>query len=216
MKTLKFATLLVVATLVLAAGFGWTSPALAKTPDRQDNKVLVSGVPQGFAIQVAQPDSSFPRGPGNLPDSAGVVTAYAPLDRLSQVYLWDKATNAYYLIATISPTSTWPDTTLSVPLQYAQAFQNRGLAAPIQVNPGYTVPSIPSIPYYSVPAVPGDSVQPPSVARPGQYVVQPGDTLGAIARAYGTTVGALAAINGIPNPNLIHPGQVLTLPGLGQ
>ncbi len=45
------------------------------------------------------------------------------------------------------------------------------------------------------------------------YVVQQGDTLFAIARAYGTTVAQLAALNGIPDPDVISIGQVLTLSG---
>jgi LysM repeat protein len=43
------------------------------------------------------------------------------------------------------------------------------------------------------------------------YTVQPGDTLSAIAAEFGTTVNALAALNSIPNPNLIHPGQIIRL-----
>ena len=45
------------------------------------------------------------------------------------------------------------------------------------------------------------------------YVVKPGDTLGDIARRYGVTVPDLSLLNGIRDPNLIHPGQVLILPG---
>jgi len=41
------------------------------------------------------------------------------------------------------------------------------------------------------------------------YVVQPGDTLYSIARRFGTTVGALAALNGIAPPYTIKVGQVL-------
>lgn len=44
------------------------------------------------------------------------------------------------------------------------------------------------------------------------YTVQPGDTLYAIARRFGTTVNALVAANRIANPDLIYPGQVLTIP----
>ena len=43
------------------------------------------------------------------------------------------------------------------------------------------------------------------------YTVVAGDTLGAIAARYGTTYQALAAKNGIANPNLIYPGQVLKI-----
>lgn len=44
------------------------------------------------------------------------------------------------------------------------------------------------------------------------YVVRRGDTLSAIAAKYHTTVAALAAMNGIKNPNLIFTGQVLKVP----
>lgn len=44
------------------------------------------------------------------------------------------------------------------------------------------------------------------------YTVQPGDTLWAISRQYGTTVEQLVQLNSILNPNLIYPGQVLRLP----
>ena len=43
------------------------------------------------------------------------------------------------------------------------------------------------------------------------YTVRSGDTLSGIAAAYGTSWQHLADINGIPNPNLIYPGQVLTV-----
>lgn len=43
------------------------------------------------------------------------------------------------------------------------------------------------------------------------YTVQAGDTLSGIAAKYGTSWQALAAKNGLSNPNLIYPGQVLTV-----
>lgn len=43
------------------------------------------------------------------------------------------------------------------------------------------------------------------------YTVRAGDNLSAIASRYGTTYQALAAKNGIANPNLIYPGQVLKI-----
>ena len=43
------------------------------------------------------------------------------------------------------------------------------------------------------------------------YVVQSGDTLSGIAARFGTTAQYLARINGIENPNLIYPGQILKI-----
>ncbi len=44
------------------------------------------------------------------------------------------------------------------------------------------------------------------------YKVQRGDTLSKIAKAYGTTVDTLVALNGIKNKNLINVGQIIKLP----
>ena len=46
-----------------------------------------------------------------------------------------------------------------------------------------------------------------------EYVVKSGDTLSGIASMYGTSYQKIASDNGIANPNLIHPGQVLKING---
>ena len=59
----------------------------------------------------------------------------------------------------------------------------------------------------------------PNVQNPNQtinteyinYTVQRGNTLSQIANQYGTTVGEIAKINNIENPNLIFPGEVLKI-----
>ncbi len=43
------------------------------------------------------------------------------------------------------------------------------------------------------------------------YTVQSGDTLSSIASRYGTTVQELVDMNGLSNPNLIYPGEVLRI-----
>lgn len=46
------------------------------------------------------------------------------------------------------------------------------------------------------------------------YTIQDGDTLASIAVAYGVTMDELIAVNGISDPNMIHPGQALAIPGV--
>jgi LysM repeat protein len=67
------------------------------------------------------------------------------------------------------------------------------------------------------PPTQGPGPQPPTPVPPSTstYTVQRGDTLGAIARRFNTTVQALATLNHIANPNLIFAGQVLQIPGAG-
>ena len=61
-----------------------------------------------------------------------------------------------------------------------------------------------------LPTTPTSTPLPPPALR--EYVVQPGDTLTAIALEFGVTVSALAELNGIENPNVISVGQRLLVP----
>ena len=47
------------------------------------------------------------------------------------------------------------------------------------------------------------------------YVIQPGDTLSGIAQKYGTTVDALAKLNGISDPDKIYAGRTIRVPENG-
>lgn len=64
-----------------------------------------------------------------------------------------------------------------------------------------------------VPIVPAPPYVPPAAPTGDTWTVQAGDTLSRIASAWGVTVSALAAANGIPDPDLIHIGQVIHKPG---
>ena len=64
-----------------------------------------------------------------------------------------------------------------------------------------------------VPGGPPATPIPTAVAGTGTYTVVRGDTLYDLARRFNTTIATLAQLNGIVNPNLIYPGQVLTVPG---
>ena len=48
-------------------------------------------------------------------------------------------------------------------------------------------------------------------SRPTTYTVRPGDSLFAIAQRFDTAWQHLAQVNHLPDPDLIHPGQRLTI-----
>lgn len=58
---------------------------------------------------------------------------------------------------------------------------------------------------------PAKAVPSSSSAPPGQYVVQPGDTINSIATQFGVDPRDLAAWNGIANPDLLPVGTTLRL-----
>ncbi len=49
----------------------------------------------------------------------------------------------------------------------------------------------------------------------GAHIVKSGETLGSIARRYGTSIAEIAGANSITNQNLIRVGQTLVIPGGG-
>ncbi len=81
------------------------------------------------------------------------------------------------------------------------------LQAVINANPQITNPNL---------IFPGQVVNIPGTVPPTggeDYIVQPGDTLSAIAARFGLTLSQLLAANPqITNPNLIFPGQAITIP----
>ncbi|MCY1082751.1 LysM peptidoglycan-binding domain-containing protein [Archangium lansingense] len=61
-----------------------------------------------------------------------------------------------------------------------------------------------------------DSFEPSRGGGSGStYRIRPGDTLSGIASRFNTSVSALARLNNIANPNLIHAGRTLRIPGQG-
>lgn len=81
---------------------------------------------------------------------------------------------------------------------YLRTFADYGLL-PVTWSPPATPPPILTVPPPSQP--PGQQV----------YVVRTGDSLKDIAARFGTTWQILAAVNNIPNPNRIFPGQRLLI-----
>lgn len=60
--------------------------------------------------------------------------------------------------------------------------------------------------------IPGGGASTGASSGGASYRVRPGDTMGAIAARHGTSVAALAALNGIRDPSLISVGRLLAVP----
>lgn len=68
------------------------------------------------------------------------------------------------------------------------------------------------LPAISIPTADPTRPRPAESAFSREYVVQPGDTLGAIATSSGVSVNDLMQLNNIANPDLLSVGQVIQLP----
>src|SRR5207253_2352918 len=79
---------------------------------------------------------------------------------------------------------------------------------PAAPPPRSTQPA-PHPPRLRPPAAAADVVEP----TPSTYVLKPGDNLTHVARAFGTSVDAILAANGLTNANRIYAGKALTIPG---
>jgi LysM repeat protein len=91
----------------------------------------------------------------------------------------------------------------------AALAQANGIANPRRISIGQRITIVGG---RAAPA--GPAAAPPAAAPTGAvHVVRPGETLGKIARRYGTTAAAIAQANGIRNINVIRVGQRLVIPG---
>jgi LysM repeat protein len=123
------------------------------------------------------------------------------------------ATNATAAVST-DPTISYtvqPGDTLSA---LAQTY-NTTVAAIQTLNPQITDPSL--IYAGQVILIPENSATTPVIPITGSgtftYIVQPGDTLSALAQTYNTTVAAIQALNPqITDPSLIYSGESIIIP----
>lgn len=108
------------------------------------------------------------------------------------------------------PASPWP---FSIMFQYTSSGRLAGYDGRLDLNVFYG--SEDTWWNYAAPTgknpVPAPVEKPPASAAQRSYTVQRGDTLSGIAARYGTTWQQLQKNNGIKNPDLIFPGQVLKL-----
>ena len=87
--------------------------------------------------------------------------------------------------------------------------QANGLAPPYTIHAGNHI----IIPDPNAPAQAPAENQAPASTTTSTYVVQRGDSLAVIAARFGINYLELAQMNGIANPDVLHVGQVLQVPG---
>ena len=116
------------------------------------------------------------------------------------------------LLARLGPSSgAVGSATASPPASLAASLPAIVVATP---TPGATPIPTPSSVTSPSPK-PSKTPKPKPSKTPGAsktYTVKPGDTLSSIAIRFGTTVKALQRLNGIKDPTLIKPGQVIKVP----
>ncbi|XCB29971.1 LysM peptidoglycan-binding domain-containing protein [Arcanobacterium hippocoleae] len=113
---------------------------------------------------------------------------------------------------TLSAIAAKYKTTVSA-LAHANAISNPSLIyAGQKLKITNTANSLPTAAKPAAPANTGNTANTSPALHPSDtYTVKAGDTLGAIARQYGTTVSAIAKTNNIANPSLIYVGQKLQI-----
>jgi murein DD-endopeptidase MepM/ murein hydrolase activator NlpD len=81
---------------------------------------------------------------------------------------------------------------------------------PVESVPGSVVPATTEV--AALPPSPQDETEPDPVGT--FHVVEPGQTLWRIARAYGVPLGELAEINGVSDPSRLEVGATIFIPGI--
>lgn len=133
-------------TFLLAPATAVWAHAPDNAKEGGDNKIIVTGLQPGESVYtyvnglplVTGAGTGAPPGSFNSKvDSpgGGQVELFAPVGKMTTVYVFNPGANAYRLIGVASPGSSWPDTVLNAQqsLQLAGGpFDNRGLASPAQ------------------------------------------------------------------------------------
>jgi len=103
----------------------------------------------------------------------------------------------------------WEPALATSPGESPTAMPPTAIAAPPTLAP--TSPATSTSP---LPTAAASQTASPEPVGGATYVVQSGDNLYRIALRYGLSVDAILRINDLANPNLLHAGQVIFLPGV--
>lgn len=221
-------SLVLLLILALAAFALSSTPVFASQAEQQQS--------QGQVIHVVQPGENLFRISLRYNVSMASIQAANGISNPNLIYVGQRLIIPLGGTVPPPPSTQDPNATTPPPGQVTTYTVQRGdtlgriatrfattIQAIAQLN-GITNPNL--IFVGQVLRIPGGGVTPPdggtpppvTTVPPGQvtnYTVQPGDTLARIAARFGTTIQAIAQLNGISNPNLIYVGQVLRIPTSG-
>jgi Tol biopolymer transport system component/LysM repeat protein len=125
-----------------------------------------------------------------------------------------------YQVLAAAPSAEW-DVLAPVFQQIFDSFQFTQSSLAAVVTPSATRTARPSATVTSeatasatatTPTAVAASEAPEATSAPFVYVIEEGDTLGALAVKYGVSVEAIQSANGIDDPTLLRVGQELTIP----
>lgn len=111
---------------------------------------------------------------------------------------------------TVKPGDTLAKIAATYGVSTSALIQANGITNPDMIRSGQVL-TIPGSQTAKASAAP--AARPATGQEAGVYTVKPGDFLAQIAAAHGVTAQAIIRANGITNPDLIRPGQVLLIPG---
>lgn len=144
-----------------------------------------------------------------LERSAGLGVLFRAWGRVGQAALVGLIAIAFGVLVLARSTTGRLDVASPAPSSSAPAA-SRPAASPTPSPSPTPAPSLTPTPALSPSPSPTPTPSAPTSYR--TYRVQSGDTLVAIAARFGTTVKAIAELNGIADPSRIRVGQVLRIP----
>jgi LysM repeat protein len=164
-----------------------------------------------------------PLGTLSIAEITATITATTPIAPISTVTPTQVVLPPPTLVPTSAPTSSapttnpgtytvqWGDWLNKIAAQFGVTTQAL-IAANPGINPNFITPGqVLNIPSGTTGLTPVPPSNPPP-GNPSTYTVQRGDWIYALARRFGVPVASLLAANPGINPNLLYPGQVLTIP----
>jgi len=140
----------------------------------------------------------------NASDSAQEMTAY-----VAATYQNGSA----YTVLSAAPSTDW-GTFAPVFQEMFDSFQFTESSVAVAIVPSSTVAATLTRAATEV-SVPSTPAGPTATPAPVIYVVEQGDTLGAIAIRFDVSVEAIQDANGIDDPTTLQPGQKLVIPAAG-